>query len=254
MPSRPEVHLAGQLTGTEGCLEGRCLGTSSRSPSTPSSPALPSPRCPARACSVACSHTRPTLPRQIPKPMHVNYRRHRSRRTQDTQQTRTQGRLLPRAPHPGHSTRSCTMTRRSLREGVRLIDGFLFPGRVLHHRRARFDADAVRSGLRLCPSSRGRTRPLVQHGACVLHRHPQALSIRRRAVTSIRSEWSTAAFAAISSSFDTAGYTPKTTSRRLSAVRTLFKYLNVQGVTQLNPACPRHPRPVVGTRLAAQDE
>lgn len=33
-----------------------------------------------------------------------------------------------------------------------------------------------------------------------------------------------------------AGYTPKTTSRRLSAIRTFFKYLNVQGVTQLNPA------------------
>lgn len=33
-----------------------------------------------------------------------------------------------------------------------------------------------------------------------------------------------------------AGYTSKTTSRRLSAIRTFFKYLNVQGATQLNPA------------------
>lgn len=32
------------------------------------------------------------------------------------------------------------------------------------------------------------------------------------------------------------GYTPKTVSRRLSAIRTFFKYLNVQNVTQLNPA------------------
>lgn len=35
---------------------------------------------------------------------------------------------------------------------------------------------------------------------------------------------------------NSAGYTPKTSSRRLSAIRTFFKYLNVQGVTQLNPA------------------
>lgn len=32
------------------------------------------------------------------------------------------------------------------------------------------------------------------------------------------------------------GYTPKTVSRRLSAIRTFFKYLNVQNVTQFNPA------------------
>lgn len=33
-----------------------------------------------------------------------------------------------------------------------------------------------------------------------------------------------------------AGYTPKTTARRLSAVRAFFSYLNVEGATQVNPA------------------
>ena len=135
-------------------------------------------------------------------------------------------------------------------EGRSSHDGFLFPGRVLHRRALR--RDAVRWA---CAFARHLE---VERGLSSNTVRAYCIDIRSYLDWAARSDLDPLQveyrrFRRYLVELNAAGYTPKTTSRRLSAIRTFFKYLNVQGRDPAQSRC-RDILAQVGTRPAAQDE